>query len=158
MKTKLILITLLATVAMIAAACGQQPRRVSERHSSHSETTTKTNTSGTQQPARVPAFQDAKSAMNLPPTLPPEQFYGPTREAYRVVKEIPETIAQLPCYCHCDASIGHKSLHSCFQDTHASQCVVCVQEALIAYNLQQNGLTPAQIRERIIAQYSKMQN
>lgn len=155
MKTKAILIILLATGAVIAAACGQQAPTVKKTHSSHSESEMRTSTQPAQSPARVPAFQDAKSVSALPPTLQPEQFFGPTREAYRVVKEIPETIAQLPCYCHCDQSIGHKSLHSCFQDTHASQCVVCVNEALIAYNLQRSGMTPAQIRERIIAQYSR---
>jgi len=157
MKTKLILIAVLAVGMGLAAACGSKSPTVKETtHSSHPETQVKTSTQPTQ--ARIPAFQDAKSVGALPPTLQPEQFFGPTREAYRVVREIPETIAQLPCYCHCDQSIGHKSLHSCFQDTHASQCVVCVNEALIAYNMQKSGMSPAQIRERIIAQYSKMQN
>ena len=156
MKTKVILITLVATVALFVASCGQKAPTVVETSSSHSQPTTKTTIQhAPSQEARVPAFQDAKSAVNLPPTLQPEQFFGPTRDAYRVVKEIPETIAQLPCYCHCDQSIGHKSLHSCFQDTHASQCAVCVNEALVAYNLQRSGMTPAQIRERIIAQYSR---
>ena len=153
MKTKVILITLLVVSAVIATACGQQAPTVKKTHSSHSES--ETSTQPVQSQSRVPAFQDERSASVLPPTLQPEQFFGPTREAYRVVKEIPETIAQLPCYCHCDQSIGHKSLHSCFQDTHASQCTVCVNEALIAYNLQRSGLTPTQIRERIIAQYSR---
>jgi hypothetical protein len=67
---------------------------------------------------------------------------------------IPQTLAQLPCYCHCDESIGHKSLYSCFVDEHASQCAVCVREALTAYQLQSQGLAPAKIRERIIAEYS----
>lgn len=155
MKTKAILIILLATGAIVAAACGQQAPTVKKTSPSHSESEMRTSTQPVQSQVRVPAFQDAKSASALPPTLQPEQFFGPTREAYRVVKEIPETIAQLPCYCHCDQSIGHKSLHSCFQDTHASQCTVCVSEALIAYNLQRTGMTPAQIRERIIAQYSR---
>ena len=155
MKTKAILIILLAAGAVIGAACGQQSPTVKKTSSSHSESEMKTSTQPLQSQARVPAFQDARSASALPPTLQPEQFSGPTREAYRVVKEIPETIAQLPCYCHCDQSIGHKSLHSCFQDTHASQCAVCVNEALIAYNLQRSGLTPTQIRERIVAQYSR---
>jgi hypothetical protein len=154
MKTKAFFITLVISIAVIAAACGQQAPTVAERRSSHPQRTTP-NVPDTQSQPRVPAFQDAKSAMSLPPTLPPEQFIGPTRDAYRVVREIPETIAQLPCYCHCDASIGHKSLHSCFQDMHASQCTVCVSEALVAYNLQRNGMTPAQIRERIIEQYSR---
>jgi Protein of unknown function with PCYCGC motif len=156
MKIKVTLITLLATGALLVAACGQSPT-ARKTHSSHSEPQTRTSTQTNEMQARVPAFQDAKSARNLPPTLRPEQFFGPTREAYKVVQEIPETIAQLPCYCHCDQSIGHKSLHSCFQDTHASQCVVCVNEALIAYNMQKNGMSPAQIRERIIAQYSRQQ-
>ena len=158
MKTKQILITLVAAGSLFVAACGQQAPTVKQTRSSHSETEMRTGTQPTESQARVPAFQDAKSVGVLPPTLQPEQFFGPTREAYRVVREIPETIAQLPCYCHCDQSIGHKSLHSCFQDTHASQCVVCVNEALLAYNMQRSGMSPAQIRERIIAQYSRMQN
>lgn len=157
MKIKTILITTLMAVALFVAACGQQAPTVKKTQSSHPESERRTGTEPAQTQARVPAFQDAKSAQALPPTLQPEQFFGPTRDAYRVVREIPETIAQLPCYCHCDQSIGHKSLHSCFQDTHASQCVVCVNEALIAYNMQKSGMSPAQIRERIIAQYSRQQ-
>jgi hypothetical protein len=39
-------------------------------------------------------------------------------------------------------------------DDHAAHCAVCVEEALLAYKLQkEERLTPAQIRERIIAQY-----
>lgn len=106
---------------------------------------------------RVPAFQaDAASLKNLGPTLAAEQFVGKSREAYKVVKEIPQTIAQLPCYCNCDEGLGHKSLYSCYEDDHASHCAVCVDEALLAYKLQkEEKLTPEQIRERIIAQYSQ---
>jgi Protein of unknown function with PCYCGC motif len=157
MKTKVILITLLAIGAGILAGCGQGGPTVAERRPSRSQPATTRSTPAEHSHARVPAFMDAKSARNLPPTLNPEQFFGPTREAYRAVREIPETIAQLPCYCYCDESIGHKSLYTCFQDTHASQCVVCVNEALIAYNMQRSGATPAQIRERIIAQYSRQE-
>jgi aerobic-type carbon monoxide dehydrogenase small subunit (CoxS/CutS family) len=76
--------------------------------------------------------------------------------AYAAVKEIPQTIAQLPCYCHCDEGFGHKSLQTCFVDDHAAHCAVCVEEALLAYKLQkEERLSPAQIRERIIAKYGK---
>jgi len=78
-----------------------------------------------------------------------------TREAYKVAGEIPQTLAQLPCYCHCDEGFGHKSLQSCFVDDHAAHCAICTEEALAAYKLQKQGLTPAQIRERIIAEYSQ---
>ena len=153
MKMRIILVVI---IAALAAACGQKAPAVAEKHSSHTQPAAAGGPVAREQ-SRVPAYQDAKSVGYLPPTLQPEQFFGPTREAYKVVKEIPETIAQMPCYCHCDKSIGHKSLHSCFQDTHASQCTVCVSEALMAYNLQKGGLNPAQIRERIVAQYSAQQ-
>jgi len=111
------------------------------------------------QPGRVPAYaKTAAEWQSLPPTLSPQQFAGKTRAAYLAVSEIPETIAQLPCYCHCDVGFGHKSLHTCFTDDHASHCAVCVDEALLAYSLHKEGrLAPEQIRERIVAQYAQPQ-
>lgn len=108
---------------------------------------------------RVPAFQTAAEELkNLPPTLLPEKFAGKQRLGYQAVKEIPQTIAQLPCFCHCDEGFGHKSLHSCFVDDHASHCAVCIDEALMAYQMQkEQGLTAPQIRERIVARYSSGQ-
>ena len=150
MKIKVLLVSLLLIAAGLLAACGQDaPKKRRARETNPSETSLRN---------RIPAFSTAAEARNLGPTLAPERFTGPTRDAYRVAREIPETIAQLPCYCHCDQSVGHKSLYSCFEDEHASQCAVCVNEALMAYELQKNSaMTPAQIRERIIAQYSAMQ-
>jgi hypothetical protein len=105
----------------------------------------------------IPAhFEVAPSRASLGPTLAPEKFFGPARDAYRAVREIPVTIAQLPCYCHCDRGFGHKSLYSCFEDDHASHCAVCVNEALLALRLEkEEKLTPAQIRDRIVAQYGQ---
>ena len=77
------------------------------------------------------------------------------RDAYRAAREIPVTLAQLPCYCHCDQGFGHKSLYSCFEDDHASHCDVCVREAVLALRLEkEQKMTPAQIRDTIVAQYS----
>jgi hypothetical protein len=105
----------------------------------------------------VPAhFETAPSRASLGPTLDPETFTGVTREAYRAVREIPQTIAQMPCYCHCDRGMGHKSLYSCFEDDHASHCATCVNEALLAFKLQKEGkLTPAQIRDQIVEQFGQ---
>lgn len=105
---------------------------------------------------KIPAFEMTPTRASLGPTLEPEKFTGITREAYRAVKQIPTTIAQLPCYCHCDEGFGHKSLYSCFEDDHAAHCAVCVNEALLALKLErEQKLTPAQIRERIVQQYSQ---
>ena len=106
-------------------------------------------------PTRVPAFvADEKVLSNLGPTLPPERFFGKAREAYQIAREIPQTLAQLPCYCYCDEGHGHKSLHTCYETDHSASCAMCIQEALLAYRLQkEEGLTPAQIRERIIKEF-----
>ena len=106
-------------------------------------------------PKVLPAFlKEAPSASSLGPTLAPEKFTGLTRDAYRAVREIPVTIAQMPCYCHCDRGFGHKSLYSCFEDDHAAHCAVCVNEALLAHKLEkEEKLSPAQIRDRIVAQF-----
>ena len=104
----------------------------------------------------VPAhFEVPPSKSSLAPTLDPASFTGITRDAYRAAREIPVTLAQLPCYCHCDQGFGHKSLYSCFEDDHASHCDVCVREALLALKLEkEQKMTPAQIRDTIVAQYS----
>ena len=118
-----------------------------EPHASHSPPSAKA--------PRVPAYQSAQASKKLGPTLAPDQFIGKTREAYKVAKQIPATLAQLPCYCECDRGFGHKSLHSCFEDDHASHCAVCVDEALLAYQLQtREKMTPDQVRQQIIEKYS----
>jgi len=102
----------------------------------------------------VPAHYESPPS-NLPATLAPDKFPGKTRQAYQAAKDIPELLAQLPCYCHCDRGMGHKSLHSCFEDDHAAYCAVCTDEALMAYRLQKDEhLSAKQIRERIIAVFS----
>lgn len=105
--------------------------------------------------APVPAHYEVPPS-SLPPTLAPEKFPGKTREAYQAAMAIPQTLAQLPCYCYCDRGMGHKSLHSCFEDDHAAHCDVCVNEALMAYRLQkEEHLSAKQIRERIIAAFAE---
>jgi Protein of unknown function with PCYCGC motif len=149
MRMKIVLINLLAVVALLSAGCGETTTETTKK-------VAQPTTSPTQTQARIPAYyHDAASMGVLPPTLSPDKFIGPAKDAYEVAQEIPNTLAQLPCYCYCDMHMGHKSLHSCFEDTHASQCAVCVSEALQAYQLQQSGVPVEQIRQRIIAEYSK---
>ncbi|MGB8508829.1 MAG: CYCXC family (seleno)protein [Pyrinomonadaceae bacterium] len=184
MKSKLLFVTLLAGVIVAVAACAPEQQTSSSRapqptpavrqssvarEAPTAQTTTPPHeTTGgpsathdhggmaAMSASDVPAFEvNAASLKNLPPTLAPDQFKGPQAIAYRMAKEIPQTLAQLPCYCHCDKGFGHKSLHSCYVDDHAAHCDVCIKEAILAYQLQkEQHLKPEQIRERIIAQYS----
>ncbi len=53
----------------------------------------------------------------LPKTLDPNLIQGKDREGYQIAKEIPEILAQLPCFCGCEA-VGHENLLDCFVDEH----------------------------------------
>ena len=105
---------------------------------------------------RVPAYYTtAPDAALLPATLSPDLFTGNTKLAYKAAKEIPQTLAQLPCYCHCDRGHNHKSLHSCFESEHGENCGICINEALMAHNLHRQGVAVDEIRKKIIAAYGR---
>jgi hypothetical protein len=148
-----VVLLLVAAVLMVNSA-NQKPQPAPSQTSNNTPAQHEHSPSAAAQ--TIPAhFEIAPSKSSLGPTLDPGQFSGITRDAYRAAREIPVTIAQLPCYCHCDQGFGHKSLYSCFEDDHASHCDVCVREALLALKLEkEQKMTPAQIRDTIVAQYS----
>ncbi|MBD0372740.1 MAG: hypothetical protein ICV60_17985 [Pyrinomonadaceae bacterium] len=149
-RKKILIVALVAVVTTITVALlignGKGKSSLSNKNSMRPQRTL---------PTRVPAYvTDGKALASLAPTLPPERFFGRAREAYQIAREIPETLAQLPCYCYCDEGFGHKSLHTCYESEHSATCSTCIMEALVAYRLQkQEGLTPAQIRDRIIQEF-----
>lgn len=54
-------------------------------------------------------------------TLDPNMFQDPlARQAYQIAKDIPWILDSIYCYCDCEESVGHKSLLSCYVDSHAS--------------------------------------
>lgn len=99
----------------------------------------------------IPAYYSrAEDAMPLPPTLDPAKFKGADiRAAYQVAKEIPEVLAQQPCYCYCERQ-GHRGLLDCFRTQHATTCTICIKEALLAGRMHHAGKTAEQIRAAII--------
>ena len=152
-------IALLAVAAVLMVNSAYSPSQVTalkNANQSSGQTTAPSQHDHSTAAKTVPAhFEVAPSRSSLGPTLEPGSFTGITRDAYRAAREIPVTLAQLPCYCHCDQGFGHKSLYSCFEDDHASHCDVCVREALLALKLEkEQRMTPAQIRDTIVAQYS----
>ncbi|MBA2528217.1 MAG: hypothetical protein H0V18_20905 [Pyrinomonadaceae bacterium] len=159
MKTKFLLIILiilaLGAGTLVVMKPGGGTTEIAHEHGGPTEVAHNMSSHAYNQATpRIPAYQLASEVGNLPQTLPASVFFGKAREAYEVAKKIPETLAQLPCYCHCD-QVGHKSLHTCFVDDHAAHCAVCVDEALLAYQLQKvEKLRPEQVRERIIEKYS----
>jgi hypothetical protein len=98
-------------------------------------------------------FEDPAEAYPLPVTLPPSQFVNKgIANSYRIAKEIPEVLAQQPCLCGCDnTSDDHRSLLDCYINDHASTCLVCMKEAVLAEQMTDAGKSPKQIREAILA-------
>jgi len=76
--------------------------------------------------------------------------YDFQRRAYQAAAKVPGVLHQLPCYCFCDRSAGHTSLHTCFEGDHGSHCSTCMQEAFYAYAMTKKGKTATQIREGIM--------
>jgi len=106
----------------------------------------------------VPHFnQGAPSAgTELAPILNKDQLWGSNAQfpyqthAYELAAKIPKVLYQQPCYCYCDRSMGHKSLHSCFSSTHGAECGTCLKELYYTYTMNKQGKTARQIRAGII--------
>lgn len=106
----------------------------------------------------VPHFNDGPPAAGakLDPILSKDQLWGSNAQfpyqthAYELASKIPKVIYQEPCYCYCDRSMGHKSLHSCFSGTHGAECGTCLKELYYTYTMHNQGKTARQIRAGII--------
>lgn len=153
MSRKLVIpILVVAAIGLLVFALTRSPKSPVQKDDNRSATRP---TAAPVVAAQVPAHYDvAPNAADLRPTLQPDQYSGKTRAAYEAAKQIPALLAQMPCYCHCDRGMGHKSLHSCFEDDHAAHCATCVDEALMTYELKKQGLSAKQIRDKIIAEFA----
>ena len=88
-------------------------------------------------------------------TLSPAQFVGKTAFAYQLAQDLPDILDHLYCYCHCDKSIGHVSLLSCYTDTHAANCGVCQNEAIDAASMLKKGFSLPEIKRQIDQKYGR---
>jgi len=88
-------------------------------------------------------------------TLSPNYFIGKTAKAYRAAKEIPEVLDKVYCYCECQKNFGHKSLLTCFIDKHGSKCGICMDEAIMAYDLKKKGYDTKSIVDKIDDYFSR---
>jgi hypothetical protein len=106
----------------------------------------------------IPHFNAAPPAAGtaLEPILTKDQLWGANGQfpyqthAYELAAKIPKVLYQQPCYCYCDRSMGHKSLHSCFSGTHGAECGTCLKELYYTYTMYKQHKTARQIRAGII--------
>jgi len=105
-----------------------------------------------------PHFNSAPPAKGttLPPILSKDQLTGSNAQfayqthAYELAAKIPKILYQQPCYCYCDRSMGHNSLHSCLAGMHGAECGTCLKELYYTYTMHKQGKTAREIRAGII--------
>lgn len=74
-------------------------------------------------------------------------------ETYAMAAEIPAVLDGLYCYCFCGSTFGHYSLLDCFKNDHAATCGVCLDEAVLAFEMTQRGGSLDDIRQEVDRRY-----
>jgi hypothetical protein len=69
-------------------------------------------------------------------------------EGYEIARKYPATLDKLHCFCECAESpmFHHKTLLTCFTNTHAAGCGICLSEARLAGELKAKGLSDEEIK------------
>ncbi len=88
------------------------------------------------------------------PTLDPAQFAKAepgVRQGYEIARKYPATLDKIHCFCECAESpvFHHKTLLTCFTDTHAAGCGICLSEARLAAQLKEKGLSDEEIKNTV---------
>jgi hypothetical protein len=75
---------------------------------------------------------------------------------YHAAREARKAYQAVPCFCGCEATLGHRNLYECFVtlegawEPHAAGCAVCIDESERLQRMRQRGLPHDAIRERIV--------
>lgn len=73
---------------------------------------------------------------------------------YDLVREIPQVVDGIRCYCGCADTPGIYSLLSCYEANGMAQhCLICQGEARLVYRLHRNGWSLNGIRTAVDAQF-----
>ncbi|NOX33708.1 MAG: hypothetical protein GXP56_08210 [Deltaproteobacteria bacterium] len=87
------------------------------------------------------------------PTLSPARFTGNVARAYEIARENPELLDSMYCYCNCKETFGHKSLLTCYVDTHAENCGICMDQAFYAVSKYRSGMDIISVRKAVDAKF-----
>jgi len=94
------------------------------------------------------------------PIMASNRFKGAVSTVYKWAAEIPEVFDAIYCYCYCrckeNPRFKHKTLLSCYTDTHAAKCGICLKEGRMAWELTQKGMPPEQVRSEVDKYYAKL--
>src|SRR5207253_1626991 len=98
------------------------------------------------------AHPDPRAGITAQHVLPATNFAQPDVAAtYAQAKEIPEVLDAIYCHCDCHIHAGHRSLLTCFESEHGSNCDTCMGEVRLAYQMHKQGKSIQEIRAAIDA-------
>lgn len=76
--------------------------------------------------------------------------------AYKIAGEIPHIIKELPCFCFCyNKKNRHEGLLDCFKSNHGARCKICIDEAIMAQRLLNEGFKKEEIVKKIVKKFRK---
>ncbi len=84
-----------------------------------------------------------------PHTLDPALFIGKVAEGYRIARERPELLENLPCYCGCYLTHAHQNNLDCFKDRHGDDCPMCLEIAIQGAEMARTGYSVEDIKSVI---------
>jgi hypothetical protein len=105
------------------------------------------------------ATTSCKACKERRPTLDPAQFASgydeEVRVCYEIARKYPGTLDRIHCFCECAESptFRHKTLLTCYTDRHAAGCGICLNEARLAAQLKEKGLSDAEIKNTVESVY-----
>jgi Protein of unknown function with PCYCGC motif len=83
----------------------------------------------------------------VPPSMVPNT--PGAAAAYAAARSAPQVLDGLHCHCECAKHFGHRSLLTCFESDHGSQCSICMGEAVLAGELASRGASLDAVRRAI---------
>jgi hypothetical protein len=83
----------------------------------------------------------------LDPSLFAQGYEPDVRLAYAAAKKYPDLIDRIHCFCECKESTreNHKTLLTCFTNSHAAGCGICQHEAIMAAQLKDRGASDDEV-------------
>ncbi len=102
---------------------------------------------------------ESEDAVETRKTLDPLMFASVpyVSNTYKIAKDDPSLLDKFFCYCYCAVNpiFKHKSLLTCYVDDHASQCGICMKQAMDAKAMTAKGKTPIEISRYFKSKYLK---
>lgn len=111
---------------------------------------------------------DVRETTSSPDSMPEflTHYAEPIGEIYALVPSYQSVLEQMPCYCGCGESAGHRSSYDCFiyehqadgglvWDDHGAKCGVCLEIAHLSIELHDRGASISEIRQFVDERYEE---